>query len=399
MSPFAPRMWLGPVLLLAAAWPASGQDLPPAPIPVVLQPSSSSPPTSPKTSAASTKEQPASAQQPALLPAPTPAGPLPPGPLPPAPAPAVVFDGPADPAWRCNVIVEHPSLPPCGWFAEAGVSIVGPHVKNRLSAQVTVPFDPIINPHIMSPIAPGDTRPQRFSITDTVHLPGAPLEWAGAPEFGIGYRMPDGWGEFVASYRLLNTDGAAVLPGFDLDGSPGWLHSRLSVNVFDLDYASTELAPAPFWDMRWRVGVRVGGVFFDSQAAAWFIEEKVSNNFWGAGPHVGLELARAFPSAPELALYAGVDGSALLGEIRQSFSEAFFLDDGTAVGGATTRRQTQAVPTVRLQAGLRWTPAPAHGMRVFAGYELESWWYLGTIDNSRAELVTQGLFLRAEWPF
>lgn len=388
MSSKAARALVGLVASLAIASSASTQELSPAPIPVVLQPAS--PPAGP--AAARTVSA-----------APAPAAPaLPPGPMPPLPpGPSMPFDDPGAPPWRGDVIVEHPCLPPCGWFAGAGVSVLVPHVNNRLATPVTINADPVFDPHIMGAVAdpPGHNRPQRASVTETVHLPTAPLEWAGAPQVSLGYRMPQGLGEFVATYRLLNTEGTAVLPGFDLDGSPGWLRSRLSVHVIDLDYASAELAPAPFWDMRWRAGVRVGGVFFDSDASAWYVEEKTSNNFWGAGPHVGLELARTLPMTPELALYTGLDSAALVGEIHQSFSKAFFFDDGTAVGGATTRRQTQVVPTLRFQAGLRWTPAPARGLRVFGGYELESWWYLGQVGDSRAELLTQGLFVRAEWPF
>src|SRR5439155_9662387 len=125
---------------------------------------------------------------------------------------------------------------------------------------------------------------------DLIQLPTAELDWAGSPRFELGYRLAECFGAFSVAYRFFSTEGEAALPNFDLDG--GLLRSRLDVNVVDLDYSSRELSLGPNWDMQWRVGVRFGDVFFDSHAESLFFEQRASNNFFGAGPHVGLHLGR-----------------------------------------------------------------------------------------------------------
>jgi hypothetical protein len=259
----------------------------------------------------------------------------------------------------------------------AEFDILVPHVKNRLQAPVTVDgFEP-----------------------NWVHVPGADLDWTGSPRFELGYRLAQGYGEFLLSYRFLVSEGNATLFGFDLDGSDGDLRSRLNVNVVDLDYSSREYSLWPHWDMKWKVGARLATIFFDNRATGLFLEQRTSNNFVGAGPHVGLDLTRTFDN-PRLGLFARIEGASLLGEISQSFEESVLSQDNTLAGGATLVHHSQAVPIVEVQAGLSWTPTWWNqGSRFVFGYMFQRWWDVGKAGFSRAELTTQGVFLRGEFGF
>jgi hypothetical protein len=164
---------------------------------------------------------------------------------------------------RGDPLLEGPAAP--GWFFGLELDLVVPHITNGLNAVVTVPgFQP-----------------------DLVAIGGAPLDWTGSPKFDLGYRFGEGLGEAVLSYRLLATDGRAILPGWDLDGSDAPLKTDLEMNVVDLDYVSRDFAPGGICDLRWRAGVRLASIHFDSRAEGFFLEQQASDNFFGAGPHVG----------------------------------------------------------------------------------------------------------------
>jgi hypothetical protein len=266
--------------------------------------------------------------------------------------------------------------PPPGWFASFDVGLVKPHVKNHLTAPVNV--DGL--------------------FTDQVQLPNAELDWTGSPRIEVGYRFYEGCGEFVVSYQSLVSDGTGIVSSFD-PGGDGVLRSRLNANVIDLDYASREYALGPKWDMKWRAGVRLASIFFDSRAIGFFREERSNNEFFGAGPHLGLDLTRTL-GTHGLGAFARLESAAVIGDIDQNFEADVALGDGTAAGGASTAEQTQAVPVVDLQVGLSYVP-PWNGRwaRFVAGYEIQQWWWLGRVNDSRAELTVQGAFFRAEWGF
>src|SRR5262249_37735853 len=147
----------------------------------------------------------------------------------------------------------------------------------------------------------------------TVHLPGASLDWTVTPRFDAGYLLPDGFGEIVFSYRFLTSDGHGTIPNFDSLGS-GLLRSRLDLNAWDIDYGSHEFTVGSRWDLKPRVGLRLANVFFDSRAEGLFISEKTSNQFRGAGPHVGLDVWRRF-EGPGFALFARVESALLVGHV------------------------------------------------------------------------------------
>jgi hypothetical protein len=380
------------VAALAALWAAGGTrataaDPPPAPVPVIwttlprpqeqADPESAAPVSS---DAAPRLLYDAHLDGPRAVPHPACPVAEQPGPVaaPPACAPYEDCNGPlldGDP------LLDRPGAPPPGWLAALDVGFVDPHVKNRLVAPVTLgPF------------------------TDQLHLPTAELDAVGSPRLELGYRFAQGFGEVLLSYRSLVSEGTQIIPQFNPFGD-GTLDSRLDVQVLDLDYSTREFSLGPTWDMKWRIGARLAGVFFDSVARGAFLWERTSNCFRGVGPHVGLDLWHCLDGpalyGSGLSLFARLEGATLLGKIHQHFEEAFLLADGTSfLDGLTTVHQSQAVPVLNVQAGVGWTPCWGnHRVRFAAGYQFEDWWYLGQAGPSRAELMDQGVFFRGEWNY
>jgi hypothetical protein len=268
-----------------------------------------------------------------------------------------------------------PNYPPPGWFARIEIDVVGPHVKNRLIEDV--------------PFANG--------LFDTVHVPMASLDWTGSPSFETGYRFADNGGQFSAVYRFLTTDGRATLSDFDF-GALTMLHSRLDFNIIDLAYGSGLIEPGPYCDVQWRLGVRVAQAFFDSRAENVFREVRTSNHFIGAGPLGSVEWWRRL-EVPGLAVYGRLEGAVPIGSIHQGFEEVFHLSRTSNLGGALSQRQTQATPTLSLDFGLGWTPNWSRFARFSFGYHLERWWELGDVNDSTADLTTQGLFFKGEFSY
>lgn len=371
-------------VLTALAQEAMAQDLPPGPLPVAppvqaapgpQNPPPATPPGPPPPVGLGVPLPPPPGMGAVLPPPPGSGTPLPPAPL--LPPPYNPYQDTNGPLLRGDPLLDQPAYPPPGWFGAVELNVLAPHIKNGLVA----------------PVAVDGASPQN------VQLPGASLDWTGAPRLEVGYRFPEGCGEVLASYRLLNSQGTDTLLGFDLDGGPGFLRSQLSANVLDLDYSSREYSLAPHWDLKWKLGIRLADIFFDSRAEGALLEERTSNLFYGAGPHVGLDLWRTF-DVPELGLFFRLEGASVIGQIRQSFEQVEMTPDGGLVGGATNVHTTQTVPVLSLQLGLSWTPC-WHGRysRFAFGYEFERWWYLGEAGESHAELTDQGLFFRAEFGF
>jgi hypothetical protein len=288
-------------------------------------------------------------------------------PPPPEPLPtAATLEG----YWR-----DRPNLPPWGWFASVEIDVVGPHVKNRLFEDV------------------------QFSngLIDTVHVPMASLDWTASPRFEAGYRFANNAGQFSATYRFLTTDGRATLADFD-PGVITNLHSSLEFNVVDLSYGSGYFTPCPYSDLQYTIGVRIAQAFFDSRAEDVFREVRTTNHFIGAGPLAALEWWRRL-DVPGLALYSRLEGAVPLGRIHQGFEEVFNLGNNRLFGSALSQRQTQAIPTISFDFGLGWTPQWSRFSRFSCGYHLERWWELGEVNNSSADVTTQGLFFKGEFSF
>src|SRR5262249_1758653 len=138
-------------------------------------------------------------------------------------------------------------------------------------------------------------------VTSRLALGSAKLDWTASPRVELGYRLPDGFGEFAIAYRFLGSDGSTTVTGpFVAPDGPATLTSRLAMHVADLDYASNELSICTWW-MKWHVGLRGAEIFFDSKAdedpaiaagGSGVFERRMTNNYWGLGPHASLDLER-----------------------------------------------------------------------------------------------------------
>ena len=256
-----------------------------------------------------------------------------------------------------------------GWYSAVDVDLLGSHVNNQLIAPVTV-----------------------GPITDTVALPSARLDWTVSPRLEIGYRFGQGAGDLALSYRYLGASGTDLLPAFDAAGNPGQLRSRLELHVADLDYVALEPSLLPGCEMTWRIGVRGESLFFDSQESSPLREERVRNSFGGAGPHAALQIRHPV-EASCFGVYTKLDVAGVLGQVRQQFDETI------AGVGAGTASQNQVMPTMTLEveAGFGWTPCA--NWRITAGYVYEHWWDAAYAINSRGDVTTQGVLLRAEWRY
>jgi hypothetical protein len=328
---------------------------------------------------------PAAAQAPAPPTAPDPLPGLPRPPdqpgslLLPAPPPPYSCEPLPGPYFRPDPLLDPPQLPQSGWFAAAEVDILSPRVKNKLVNTVQV----------------GDRRP------DTVQLPSADLDWTAMPRLELGRRLPSGYGEFVLTYRGLGTQGSELVEG---PVGPAALHSRLDLNVLDLDYRSGEISLWPKWDVQWTCGLRLAYAYFDSRAdgppvLGGVVEAGTSNSYVGFGPHAGLELGRRL-GCPGLTLTGKVDVSTMLGRLRQGFFEEA-VTAGVLERGETRVSSSQDVPVVTGILGLDWQPPAYPGTRLFVGYQYEYWWNVGRLSTtgSRGELGDQGPVLRAEIDF
>jgi hypothetical protein len=304
--------------------------------------------------------------------------------LPALPAPAPVVPTPTfapvhlpGPYFEPDRLLDRPPLPPPGWFADAELGVVIPHVKNHLNGLVSL---------------------SGSASADTVALPSAPLDWAAFPRLEAGYRLPSGFGAFALSYRFLDTTGNGTIAG--LDGGAA-LHSRLSLNEMGLDYSSDETSLWPNWDMKWSAGLRLLYVFFDSRAdgpaaGGTTFEQHESNWYGGFGPHVGLELDRQITDMG-LSLVLRGGGGLYLGRLRQGF----FEQAGAVGAGGTNESVSQAVPSLATFVGVRWQPPGWEDVNFYFGYQYEHWWSIGKNNNtlSSGELNVQGIFARAEINF
>jgi Legionella pneumophila major outer membrane protein precursor len=335
---------LGAAVLLMTPCGVQAQPLPPAPVPV-----DAGPPPPPVLG------------RPAPFPGPT-------APPPPPPSPFARPD-PGRNGW-----VDAPSGAE-GPFFNVELDFLKPTVKSRLSGVVVFPD----------------------GSTDTVQAPQADLDWSVAPRFEMGYRFADGFGDLSVGYRFLVSEARTDIPTAFGDSQ---LRSRLDLNQIDLDYSSARFSPAPFWDLKWRVGARLADVYFDSrQNVGGFAALQSSNNFFGAGPHFGMDAERRFGLVPGLSAFGRLDGAVLVGRVHQRFEEDLAVGDGTFFPGESTQQRTQSVPVLTLQDGLSYTPKKMEFVHFTTGYQFERWWNIGRINGSTGELTDQGVFLRAEFDY
>jgi hypothetical protein len=291
-----------------------------------------------------------------------------------------------------DALLDRPELPPVGWYLDVSAAGVLGHVQNQLNT--------------------GVPNPARAGVIDQVGLPSAPLDWNVMPRFEVGYRLPSGIGDVALSYRFLATQGSEMVAGTD---GPTQLSSHLDLNVADLDYVSTEISLWPKWDMRWRIGLRYADVYFDSRALEGFglaslgsgvDDTRVSNSYWGIGPHSGLELSRRIGSGG-LSFVGRSEFSLLVGRIRQQFREQSTTSgpDGQPLVSLVSAASSQGVPVLEGEVGFSWQPRRFPNSHLFVGYEYEYWFSVGELSNinnlggTTGTVSDQGFVLRAQIDF
>jgi hypothetical protein len=268
--------------------------------------------------------------------------------------------------------------PPPGWFTSAGVGIVKPHLLNQVNGQV--------------PINGG---------LDTVKLPTAPLDWTATPRVGVGYRFANA-GELLFSYQSVLSSGTTSLPNFDAVGN-GSLHSRLNLNLVNLDWISRENSFGPNWGMKWLAGIAYTNMYVDSTATGQALTQRTANLINTAGAHAGLDLNWALPY-PGLSLFGRMDGMFMVGPVNQSVEETIGPVSGRTnniyIPGVNSFTNTVNPMVLILEGGVSYTPpSVSRWLRFTAAYHFEHWWDVGMPLSSDVQLTIQGIILRAEINF
>jgi hypothetical protein len=344
----------------------------------------------------------------------TEANPLPNLPRPPDQPASLLQPAPTAPVYGCAEFespyfqkdprLDLPGSAQPGWLVDVEFGIIGSSVVQRLgqtdpAGQITV-------------AVPGTSH-----TADVAAVPMARLDWTVSPRFEFGYRLPAGFGEVDVAYRFLQADGSGSTPAGSI-ASPdaaAVLSSHLNMNLGDLDYASHETSLGPWCDMKWRIGLRYADVFFDSRAdepvtaaaaGSGVYERAISDNFWGIGPHVGVELSTQ-RNTGGFRWVGRLDVALLFGEVEQRFSETSTTPGASAyLGGETHFVNDQQVPTLGGFLGLEWRPPQLPSLDLLLGCSAEYWWNVGRLSDpdfysgqSAGEVGLQGAVLRLEYNY
>ena len=357
------RMALLAAVLSAMVRPVLSQQAPPVPDTVLPPPRSEEPSPPGGTGVAPVA--------PALGPSPGPFAPPPSSPFPPRDAQDPLYQ-PRDPGLNGWGLYDWFSMPQ-QFFADIEVDILKPHLKSALTNTVTFPN----------------------GSQTTVQPPTTQVGWTAAPRIEVGWFIQPSLGYFALSWRGFADQ--AEQNATSLDGTPFALRTRLDVNQVTFDYGTVPYSYAPRWFLSGRIGMAAADVFFDNQAVNAAQTLYANNKYYGAGPHVRMDLWREFNLLPGLSVFAQPDLMVLVGQIQQNYQEDNVAPDGSTVTGFFIQRKTQTVPVLTLRTGLSYTPANLSNWRFMAGYEFEEWWFVGQVDMaaSRGQLSTNGIFLRA----
>jgi hypothetical protein len=287
------------------------------------------------------------------------------------------------PYFDCDPRLDPAFLPQPGWVADLEVDVALPHVSNGVHDTVTL-----------------------GGVTSRVELGSAKLDWTGSPRVELGYRLPDGFGEFDIAYRFLGSDGTGTVRGpFSAPDGPATLTSRLAIQMADLDYSSNEISICSWW-MKWHFGLRGADVYFDSRAdedpavaagGSGIFERRMTNNYWGIGPHLGLDLERRIGDSG-FTVVGRLDGAILLGRLEQGFFE---VSTTPGVSAQTIQSNPDAVPMLDWSLGVAWRPPSWQALRVFLGYQGEGWWDVGHFAGAGtdAQVYSEGILLRADFNY
>jgi hypothetical protein len=236
------------------------------------------------------------------------------------------------------------------------------------------------------------------------YVPQSRLDALVSPRLELGYRLPAGFGEIAFSYRFMAATGDQ---NFVNNNGPNNLRGRFDFNVADLTYVSHELSLWTWADLSWHVGLRFANIYFDDHlftapglaaAGDGVVDQRFTNRFYGFGPVYGFQLGGLLYE-DVLTWLVRIDGSFVFGRIGQSYSQIgpAVGPGGLPAGFKIPFSSSGDVPSINIQAGLRWRLGP--GFDVFFGYQFEQWWEVGRLGNidSRGEFYDQGIIARASY--
>jgi hypothetical protein len=281
-----------------------------------------------------------------------------------------------DPLLSGRLVAENEFVPgplTSGWFASLEAGLVDAHVNQQMHAYVGP-----------------------FTTGAGFHIDSADLGWNVSPVFQFGYRLEQGAGEIICTYQYVAESGTAA--GSDAFGNTASVSSHLSVNSFDLAYASSEFSLGPWCDMKWLIGIRVANVYFDAQSTSIVGAQSAVNNFVGVGPVAGLNLGKRIHGTG-LDIFVRSECGMLYGPDSQFYN---------AGGGATVNQEHNNLVFVpKVEAGLGWSPEWNERLHFAAGYTFQYWSNIAEQSpqgaavgpQSRGDLVIQGIFFRGEWNF
>ncbi|MBL8798688.1 MAG: hypothetical protein JNM56_32640 [Planctomycetia bacterium] len=286
------------------------------------------------------------------LPPPTP---IPSVPVPPAPPPAP----PPPPAYFSeSVPLDEPR--PYGWFTGIDLGVAFLHMRDFTD----------------------------FATAD----PSATVAWA----WQLGYRFDTGSAlRFTAAG--VNSEGS----GDGWDSLLGPVRATSSIDNFycDLDYVSRRYGSPDAWSMQWHAGLRFSSMELKTLITDGVIAGQGTNQFGGAGLHLGLEVQRALGTGG-WALFGKFDGGAVWGDAEQTIEASV----GTFSAGVETEGP-ESVPMIQMQAGLRWEPLAMPWFRFSTGYQYEQWWVNADGENpeeaffQKLGFTSHGPFLRCEFGY
>ncbi len=278
-----------------------------------------------------------------------------------------------------------------GWLFDVEMDILGTHVINHLGE---------------------NTVPPIFPSGGGANVPMAPLDWTVSPRFELGYRLPSAFGEAEVSYRFLRAQGSGPAPA-GLAASPDAsvaLTSHLSMDVGDMDYAARETSLGPNWRMKWRIGLRIAGLSFDSQAdeplaaaaaGSGIFQRSIENDYLGFGPHAGLEL-RSQSNPWGLGWVGKLDSGLLFGRVEQEFVRV----RTTGASSEIDYTNQEQAPMLSGFLGLDWRPPCRANLDILLGSTAEYWWNVGRMSDpdiyngtSAGEVGTYGAMLRLEYNY
>lgn len=255
------------------------------------------------------------------------------------------------------------------FFINVDFGAVKPNLNNQLSSTVTYQNGRVVN----------------------VNLPSATLDWAFQPHLELGYRLAGEQGGFAISWRGFSSSGSSSQP---INRLPATVNTEISFNIGDLDYIAPMFQPFNKFDVFYRIGARIGGIYFSTSQSNQVESFSETNYMFGGGPHLALETHKRFERIPGFAHFAIVDGTVLIGQTSQNFSAT-----QGPLTGTSSQFVIQSIPAVTFQTGFSFTPARAPNTKYSIGYQLEEWWYIANVNDSKGQFGDNGFFFRCQVDF